>query len=145
MNNRNKSRELAVQVLYGLHWNPKPLAEVFEDAFFLKSKSAHREYAQTLIEGCLKHEEELSQMISKHSQNWKIQRIAIMDVIVLKMALFEMLYLKEIPHPVSINEAINLGKKFSTADSGRFINGILDQFLRSLKKQSGENPPVGGE
>ena len=80
-------------------------------------------------------------MISKTSQNWRLERIARVDHSILRLAVYELLYRDDIPPKVSINEAIDLGKKFGTEESGAFINGILDKIYTSLSKTSQNTGP----
>lgn len=128
MKNRRKSREVAIQILYSFHTNPQPTEDVFNDPIFIRTPENYREYALTLVNGCLDHKKELESIITELSENWSLSRIALIDGIIIRMALYEMLYEKEIPPAVSIDEAIDLSKKYSTDKSGKFINGILDRF-----------------
>lgn len=80
-----------------------------------------------LVLGVLEHCDELDRLIEKYSENWRLDRINIIERNILRMALFELLYCGEIPPKVSINEAIDLGKRYGSDDSGSFINGILDR------------------
>ncbi len=130
MKQRRKSRELAIQVLYSFEKNEKSLEELYQNEFFLFTPQKHREFANLLIEGCVKYKKDLDEDIEKMLQHWKLKRLAVLDLLILRMALFEMKYLEDVPAVVSINEAIDLAKKFSTPDSGSFINGILDHFRK---------------
>ena len=108
-----------------------PVEEVLTDPLFVNADKLHREFATTLVKGCADHQDSINSIIKDLSKNWDLHRIAVMDHIILWMALYEMIYLEDIPAAVSINEAIELSKKYSTKDSGRFINGILDQYNKS--------------
>ena len=88
---------------------------------------ATRVFADRIIRGVLEHREEIDLEIQKYSQHWELHRIATVDRNVLRMAIYEMRYREDIPPVVSINEAVDIAKKFSTADSGKFVNGILDK------------------
>jgi N utilization substance protein B len=135
MKHRRKSRELALQILYSFERNEKPLETLYQDEIFASTPEHHRAFAKILIEGCVKHKENLHEEIEKILQNWKLGRLAVLDLLILRMALFEMKHLDDIPAVVSINEAFDLAKKFSTPDSGGFIIGILDRFRKqNLKK-----------
>ena len=94
------------------------------------SKPEIREFARDLVRGCLDKRSEVDAIISAAAQNWHLRRMAIVDRNILRMAVYEMLHIGEIPAKVSINEAIELGKRFSTKQSGSFINGILDRIRR---------------
>ncbi len=90
------------------------------------------EFLRRLVLGVLDHREELDQLIEKYSENWRLDRIDLIDRNILRMALFELLYCKDIPPKVTINEAIDLGKRYGSEDSGSFINGILDRIQNEV-------------
>ncbi len=85
------------------------------------------DFLNRLVLGVLEHFSELDRLIAKYSENWRLDRINTIDRNILRIALFELLYCEEIPPKVTINEAIDLGKRFGSEDSGSFINGILDR------------------
>jgi N utilization substance protein B len=95
-------------------------------------ESAIRLFAEPLIRGVLEHRDALDEQIKKHALNWDLHRMAVVDRNVLRLAIFEMLHRDDIPPIVSINEAVDVAKKFSTQDSGKFVNGILDKFKGEL-------------
>jgi transcription antitermination factor NusB len=130
---RTRGRELALQFLYQRDLLGAELID--ESADFLAGEEPDREaraFAQRLIGGVHERWDELDQVIRGVAQNWDIARMAVIDRNVLRLATFELLHCKDIPPKVTINEAIELGKRFSTANSGAFINGILDR----IKTQS---------
>jgi transcription antitermination factor NusB len=129
---RTRGRELALQLLYMVDARGDEALLGVDD--FLKDEApdeqeAH-EFARQLLSGTLDNQEEIDKAISAAAQNWHLRRMAIVDRNILRMAIYEMLYLKDIPAKVSINEAIEMGKRFSTQQSGAFINGILDRIRR---------------
>jgi N utilization substance protein B len=89
-------------------------------------------FAEPLIRGALQHQEQIDGMIRKHAKNWDLHRMAVVDRNILRLAIFEMLHRDDIPPVVSINEAVDIAKKFSTEDSGKFVNGILDKVKGDL-------------
>ncbi len=97
-------------------------------------EAAIRIFADPLIRGALEHREEADAIIQKHAKNWELHRIAAVDRNILRLALFEMLHRDDIPPVVSINEAVDIAKKFSTQDSGKFVNGILDKVKGELMR-----------
>ncbi len=137
MINRRKVRETVLQAIYALQLGkdtPQHVADtIIKNAEFTKEKDLRR-FAEKLFFNTIEHEEELDEIISKHIKNWDIHRLAFIDRMVLKIALCEFIYFEEIPTKVSINEAIEIAKRYSTAKSGRFINGILDAALTDLKE-----------
>ena len=88
--------------------------------------------------GVLEHCEELDRLIEQYSENWRLDRIDVIDRNILRMALFELLYCEDIPPKVTINEAIDLGKRYGSEDSGSFINGILDRIQNEVVRK-----PIG--
>jgi N utilization substance protein B len=86
-----------------------------------------RNFAEPLIKGVIQHRDEIDERIKKYCQNWDFHRIAAVDRNVMRLAIYEILHRDDIPPVVSINEAVDIAKKFSTEDSGKFVNGILDK------------------
>jgi N utilization substance protein B len=95
---------------------------------------ADKQFANDLINKVLIHNKELDEKIMERVANWEMNRIALIDRLLLRMGICEILYLPDIPPKVSINESIEIAKDFSTAGSGKFINGILDAILSDEKK-----------
>ena len=95
-------------------------------------ESALRLFADPLIRGTLEHRDEIDARIRLLARNWELHRMATVDRNVLRLAIYEMLYRQDIPPVVSINEAVDIAKKYSTDDSGRFVNGILDSLRKEL-------------
>jgi N utilization substance protein B len=97
-------------------------------------EAAIREFADPLIRGALEKRDEADEIIRKHAKNWELHRIAAVDRNILRLAIYEMLHRDDIPPVVSINEAVDIAKKFSTQDSGKFVNGILDKVKSELMR-----------
>jgi N utilization substance protein B len=95
-------------------------------------EAAMRLFAEPLIRGTIEHRDKLDEQIIKYAKNWELHRIAAVDRNILRLAIYEMLYREDIPPIVSINEAVDIAKKFSTEDSGKFVNGILDKVKGEL-------------
>lgn len=137
MINRRQVRETVLKAIYALQLGKDSTQHVADSiikkADFAKEKELRR-FAEKLFFKTVDHEEELDEVISKHIKNWDIHRLALIDRLVLKMAICEFIYFEEIPTKVSINEAIEIAKRYSTAKSGRFINGILDAALTDLNE-----------
>jgi N utilization substance protein B len=125
---RRKSREFTLQVLYQLDITKqdviKTLAQ-FQDHF--SGNEERDDFMERLVLGVLEHCQEIDRLIEKYSENWRLVRMNIVDRTILRMAIFELLYCEEIPPKVTLNEAIELGKRYGSEDSGSFINGILDR------------------
>lgn len=95
-------------------------------------EAAVRLFSDPLIKGTLEYRDEADELIKKHAKNWELHRIAAVDRNILRLAIYEMLHRDDIPPVVSINEAVDIAKKFSTQDSGKFVNGILDKIKGEL-------------
>lgn len=144
-NQRRDCRGAALQYLYS--WSVNQPGDIAEDLrmFFEHLEEHPRDhyaFAEELIHGTIEHLAEIDAHIKALAHNWEFERIAKIDLGILRLAMFEMLHRKDIPPVVSINEAIDLSKQFSTTDSKRFINGVLDrmkdQLGRDARKPSSE-------
>ena len=125
---RRKARELALQALYKVEMtgDVSPAAlELFWGQFEGNAKA--REFARRLVSGVLAHKEQIDRVIEQSADNWKLSRMAKVDLTILRMAAYELLFCPDIPMNVSIDEAIEIGKRFGSEDSPPFINGVLDQ------------------
>jgi transcription antitermination protein NusB len=97
-----------------------------------EEEAAVQSFAEPLIRGTLEHVADVDAQIIKYARNWDLHRMAVVDRNVLRLAIYEMLYREDIPPVVSINEAVDIAKRFSTEDSGKFVNGILDKVKGDL-------------
>ncbi|MDD3179792.1 MAG: transcription antitermination factor NusB [Opitutaceae bacterium] len=135
---RRDSRAAALQYLYS--WSLNPPADLAEDLrLFFEHLDQPRDYyafADELIQGTLEHREEIDGYIRTLAQNWEFDRIARIDLALLRLAIYEMLYRKDIPPVVSINEAVDLSKQFSSTDAKRFINGVLDRMKDKIGRDA---------
>jgi N utilization substance protein B len=136
---RSEEREFAFRMLYAAEFNTDSW-ELQIERLDEKSQQKSTEYVNRIAAVYKKHKSDIDTVIIDNLENWKIDRIAIIDKIILRMALTEIFYFNEIPPEVSINEAIELAKKYSTARSGKFINGILDAVYRKCKRE--KNPEI---
>ena len=93
------------------------------------------EFLRRLVLGVLEHCKELDRLIERYSENWRLDRIDVIDRNILRMALFELLYCEDITPKVTINEAIDLGKRYGSENSGSFINGILDRIQNEIVRK----------
>ncbi|MCP4713781.1 MAG: transcription antitermination factor NusB [Deltaproteobacteria bacterium] len=136
MGKRRQAREIAVQMLYKLDMSGDGLDD--SRALFWENYPQPedvREFAEKLACGVTEHCMEIDQAISQASTNWSIGRLNPVDRSILRQALFEILYCPDIPYKVTLNEAIELGKKFGSEKSGGFINGVLDHVNSRQAKQ----------
>ncbi len=128
-------REKALQILYGNELNGENLDEtikqVLADVSFVD-----RDFSLNLVNKVIENRTELEELIVKKLSNWELERIALIDRLLLRLGVAEMLFFPEIPPKVTMNEMIEIAKEYSTAKSGKFINGILDAILNDLKKSN---------
>ena len=133
---RRKARQFAVQFLYGLDLNREEREESLRSFWNANRTSpAIREFAAELINGTLDHLDTIDQKIEEHSRNWKMGRIALVDKNILRIAVYELIFREDIPAAVSIDEAVEIARYFGTPDSGRFVNGILDNIQKESSNQ----------
>jgi N utilization substance protein B len=132
---RTKSREFAMQMLFQWDMSQQDLNNL-EAKFWKSAKAADktRAFANELFEGAAKEAAALDELIGKHAENWRFERLAAIDRAILRLGIYEMRG-AETPPKVVLNEAVELAKKFSSEESGAFVNGVLDAFHKSLKKK----------
>jgi N utilization substance protein B len=128
---RRQARELALQCLFQLDQTGVGDLELIRVHFQAPKKAMG--FATILVDGVKEHLAELDELIMAYSENWKISRMAVVDRNLLRLAFFEFRYCPEIPYAVSINEIIEISKRFSTDEGPAFINGILDSYCKKNK------------
>lgn len=149
MGKRRDARVLAVQFLYQQDILNKPSSAAAEDLPLFwratETDAATRDLARPLIEGVLEKVAQLDGIIQSHSQNWDLGRMAPIDRNILRLSLYEMHFRDDVPPVVAINEGIEIAKKLSTEESGRFVNGLLDKAKADLKRplREAKSPPPG--
>lgn len=125
MAKRRGARKIALETLYEHDVSGKPCAEIIDR----HAQDASYPYAQTLVAGVGEHGAEIDELISRYAEDWSISRMPPIDRSLLRLGVLELLYL-DVPAAITINEAVDLAKQYSTADSGRFVNGILGRIAR---------------
>jgi|AMFO01.1.fsa_nt_gi transcription antitermination factor NusB len=136
MRERRKAREFALQVLYAYELAQDDLELTFNRlSDYNPLPDALRDFAWELVQATVAHKNEIDEFIRRKSQNWVLERIAVLDRLILRMAATELFYFPDIPPKASISEAVEIGKTFSTQESGAFINGILDAILKEGLEQ----------
>lgn len=138
---RRKARELALQVLYQMEitGDPSPTGpESFWGHF--PSRPAARDYAQRLVAGAVEHRAEIDGLIEEAVENWKLGRLSKVDLVILRLATYELLFCPDVPLNVSIDEAIEIGDRYGSDDSSAFINGVLDRVAHGLKESERPEP-----
>ncbi|MFH1093570.1 MAG: transcription antitermination factor NusB [Candidatus Omnitrophota bacterium] len=137
MRKRTLSRECALQILYSVDiQKAAPLAEVVNDYWQKHSEEdTIRQFAMVVVEGTLKNLKDIDRLITEYTDNWRIERMAVIDRNIIRMGTFELIYLEQIPPKVAINEAVELAKKFGDDESGRFVNGVLDKINKQERNK----------
>jgi N utilization substance protein B len=138
MRKRTKARECALQILYSIDLtkdSPEERMEVFwkhieEDDVEI------RKFANSLVRCVIENRKAIDAIISKHATNWRIGRMAVIDRNILRFATCELMFMDDIPPKVSINEAIDIAKRYGDKDSGKFVNGILDNIHKTEEKKA---------
>ena len=164
---RHEAREWALQFLFQSEFNR---AESLDEGFRLfwqnqeeepatvprppdagaadaqgRQRAKARQFAEELARGVIAHHVEIDPLIAKHAENWEINRMGTVDRNAMRIAVFEMLYRDDIPPVVSINEAVELAKAYSSIESGKFVNGILDRIRKELRRPARDPNPVPPE
>ncbi|OGQ33815.1 MAG: transcription antitermination factor NusB [Deltaproteobacteria bacterium RIFCSPHIGHO2_12_FULL_43_9] len=129
MGKRRKSRELALQQLFKEDLNPNS-GDVFNLAEEHEISDEVKDFYKELVQGVTSKKLDIDRLIEEHSNNWRVSRMAKVDLNIIRMATYELLYSSEVPPNVALNEAIEISKKFGSEDSPSFVNGILDNILK---------------
>lgn len=137
MRKRTRGRECALQVLYQVDITKDDYAYCINDFWSAKKdrkiEDSVVDFANMLVKGTVENLKRIDGAISSFATNWNIKRMAVVDRNVLRLATYELLFLKDIPPKVSINEAVDMAKKYGDKDSGKFVNGILDKIGKTAK------------
>ena len=129
-------REKVLQLLYAFEMNAANIEPMIKETLADVEDPADKEFANNLINQIILNKKKLDELIKARVDNWDLSRIALIDRILLRIGICEILFFPDIPPKVSINEAIEIAKDYSTSSSGKFINGILDAILADLKKDN---------
>ncbi len=135
MRSRRAAREWALRILYAHQLSGNRLEEIFEEILGSVPEDSFSRFCRELCQRVVQDHGAIDGLIEQSVQKWDLNRIAVLDHLVLRLAIAEFLYFDDIPFKVTINEAIELAKRYSTAQSGRFVNGILDAISTELKKK----------
>ncbi len=134
---RRKAREYALQILYQFDLTDElPDRESLE--LFWQQHPADdsvKEFTESLVEGAIKNLDRIDGMLESVAKNWELKRMAVVDRNIMRFATYELLYRDDIPAAVTINEAIEIAKKYSTKEAASFINGVLDKIAKKINKR----------
>jgi transcription antitermination protein NusB len=138
MGSRHQSRERTLQILfqYDIHADPGMSLEEFWKQY--EASEDVKAFAERLVSGVLEHKKELDALIGKYATNWKVSRMQIVDRNILRLGVYELLWMDEVPARVTVNEAIELAKDFGDEEAAKFVNGILDKVLATEVKLAGK-------
>jgi transcription antitermination protein NusB len=135
MRSRRAAREWALRMLYAHELSGNPIQQVFDDYLGGVKDEPNVRFCRELCQRVAEKDETIDTVIGNAVEKWDLKRIAVLDHIILRAAIAEFLYFDDIPFKVTINEAIELAKRYSTDQSGRFVNGILDAVSTELQKK----------
>ena len=137
MRRRTRARRLALEVLYQTDLLGPDVVEESLDSPTVRSGSETQEFARGLVRGVMERRDDIDRRIQEVAENWDLGRMATVDRNVLRLGTYELVYRDDIPPKVTINEAVELAKLYSTAESGPFVNGILDRIKSGLETVAG--------
>jgi N utilization substance protein B len=137
MRNRTRARECALKILYAIDIRKDSSEECARTFWEGQPAIADevREFSDFLVQGVAENRNSIDSVISKYATNWQIKRMPTIDRNILRLAAFELLFAEDIPPKVSINEAIEMAKRYGDKDSGKFVNGVLDKINKAEKKK----------
>ncbi len=143
---RRDGREAAVQYLFAheLHQPAGSKSEAESEGFWElhSAKSGARKFAESLIQGVLANAESIDNTIKGASTNFSLERLANVDRNIIRLAVYELMHMPDLPAPVIMNEAIEIAKKFGAPESAGFVNGVIDRIARSLRPSAPRGRPV---
>jgi N utilization substance protein B len=133
---RRRSREFSLQVLYQLEITKQnALQAIGQIDEHFSPEEGKDEFVKRIVLGVMEHRREIDRLIEEHSEHWRLDRMTIIDRNILRIAIFELLHCSEVPPKVTLNEAIDLGKRYGSEESGSFINGILDRIQNEVVRK----------
>src|SRR5574337_24661 len=138
MGKRHRARELALSLLYQLEFYPVEALKAQSASFWTDHQAGPeiRSLAEELVQGTLEHRKPIDDLLASHVEHWILSRLALVDLCILRLAAFELLFYGKTPWKVAIDEAIELAKAFGGKDSGAFVNGVLDKLAALAKDNS---------
>ncbi len=137
MRKRTQSREYVIQLLYEIEMTQYSADQVLQE--FWKTNDASDEvkgFTEKIVKGTIEKRSQIDEVLARYAENWNLDRMAIVDRNILRYSTYELLFMDDIPPKVSINEAVNLAKKYSQEESGKFVNGVLDKICHTESAKS---------
>jgi transcription antitermination factor NusB len=141
MRKRTQAREFTLQILYQHEMNPQDPEQILQGFWQEHADVTEdiRNFTKTLVLGTMVNRSRIDEVITRYAENWDLCRMAAIDRNILRFATYEILYCEDIPPKVTINEAVNIAKKYSQEDSGKFVNGVLDKI--NHQEKTSKAPP----
>lgn len=137
MRKRTQARECVLKVLYQIDMTQCPVDEALDAIWELNPVAEDiRQFAERLARGTIERLSEIDKKIVQYTENWQLDRMAVVDRNILRFATYELLFMDDIPPKVTINEAVNVAKKYSQDEAGKFVNGVLDKIHHTEVKKS---------
>jgi transcription antitermination protein NusB len=141
MGKRRRGRETALKLLYALDITQESVDELLQASWLdTVVPEAVREFSVALVAGVMAHQDEIDTLVQEWSMNWSLERIGIIERNILRFAIYELLFLTDIPPNVTINEAVEVAKRYGTDEAPSFINGILDRIKQEIEARAEETP-----
>lgn len=137
---RRKERRLALEILYQREITGRTVKQIIDDHLYSDKSGPMTDFCQRILLGITAHQKKIDDLIETYTDNWALERMPLLDRNIIRIGIYEMLYERDIPESVSINEAIELAKIYGTEDSGKFINGVLGKIAASVV-EIGERKP----
>jgi N utilization substance protein B len=125
MGARSKARKRAVDVLYAAALRDADPVTLLAERDSVAEHPVPNDYAAALVEGVAAHRERIDELLTEHAEGWTLDRMPFVDLAILRLGLYELLWASDVPDPVAIDEAVQLARSLSTDDSPRFVNGVL--------------------
>ena len=156
---RGNARELAIHLIFGREFTGETPSEVvrmrLEEGYYEQLAAEYEiyterptekqvKYLENIVAGVVEHQDELNEIVGKFSIGWDVKRISRLNRVIMQLAVYEILYVDDVPEGVAVSEAVRLAKKYDD-EMGKFVNGILGSFVRSLKEKPAEEAPAAEE
>ncbi len=134
MRRRTKAREYALKILYQIDITKDDCRDCLQDFWSnYRTEKSIKDFVTSLVEGVIEKLNQIDEIITSCATNWQIKRMAVVDRNILRLSTYELLFLKDIPPKVSINEAVDIAKKYGDVNSGKFVNGIIDKINKTKR------------
>lgn len=141
MGKRRRGRETALKLLYAIDLTQQPADDILHASWIdTVVPEIVREFSLMLVAGVMSHRDEIDTFVQEYSMNWSLERIGIIERNILRFAIYELLFLPDVPPNVTINEAVEVAKRYGADEAPSFINGILDRIKQEIEAHGGEQP-----